>query len=82
MNYEFHIYKGDEFGRIAETAEVIVKRVSGDGAAKARAGRMAKSANGPVDLARSGKGEWTSRYITTACPSEFHSSGFRFERLT
>lgn len=52
-----------------------------DAAAKAKAGRIAKAMGGPVDLARAGSADWSERYLTTAAPSEFHASGFRFERL-
>jgi hypothetical protein len=82
QQFEFHAYKGNEFGEIAETAELTVSRLSGDSAAKAKAGRLAKRVNGPVDLALAGAAEWQERYITTASPSEYHASGYRFERLT
>jgi len=50
-------------------------------AAKGRAGRLAKRINGPVDLAYAGNEPWEERYITTASPSAYHKSGYRFERL-
>lgn len=85
--FEFHAYKGDEHGRIAERAEMTIKEFAETISAKGYAGRMAKRVNGPVDLARA-DGEfpavsapWESRYITTASPSDYHKSGYRFERL-
>lgn len=80
--FEFHAYAGDEHGVIAERAEVTTERMTSDSAARAKAGRIAKRINGPVDLARAGSAEWADRYITTANPSEHHAAGFRFERLT
>lgn len=50
-------------------------------ALKGHAGRWAKRVNGPVDVAYAGAEPWAERYITTASPSEFHASGYRFERL-
>ena len=82
QQFEFHAYKGDEFGSIADTAEMTVARLSGDGAAKAKAGRLAKRINGPVDLAIAGGADFGDRYITTASPSDYHASGYRFERIT
>jgi len=55
-----------------------------DGAARAKAGRLAKRHEASVDVARfgaDGREEWGKRYITTASPSPYHASGFRFERL-
>lgn len=82
QQFEFRTYSGNEFGDISERPVVTFERLSGDSAAKAKAGRMAKAANGPVDLALAGDATWDVRYLTTAMPSEFHKSGFRFERLT
>lgn len=85
--FEFHAYRGDENGVIADRAEVTTKAFAETVYAKAYAGRLAKRINGPVDIARS-EGEfssvaapWESRYVTTASPSEHHASGYRFERL-
>lgn len=74
--FEFVCYdeNADEIG--TETL-----RLRGDSSAKAKAGRLAKRNNGPVDLAYAGDADWADRYITTAAPSEFHASGYRFERL-
>jgi hypothetical protein len=81
QQFELHAYKGDEFGVLAERAEVTYERGS-ESAVRAKAGRMAKRFNGPVDLALAGNAEWNERYMTTASPSEFHSAGYRFERLS
>ena len=51
-----------------------------DAAAKAKAGRLSKQIDGPVDIVRQGDGEWNDRYITTAMPSPYTTSGFMFER--
>ena len=75
--FEFHIYRGD----LTAKPEVIFDRLRTDGAARNKAGRLAKTAGGPVDLAFAGSADWSDRYLTTASPSEFHSSGYRFERL-
>ncbi|TGT90865.1 hypothetical protein EN804_05890 [Mesorhizobium sp. M8A.F.Ca.ET.161.01.1.1] len=56
-------------------------RLGSDSAARAKAGRMAKRNNAPVDIALAGAAPWNERYITTASPSDFHASGYRFERL-
>lgn len=76
QQYELVPFDGDgrEMGR-------FIVRKSGDNAARLHAGRVAKVNNGPCDLARAGNAEWNDRYLTTAAPSEFHASGFRFERL-
>ena len=81
MQFEFHVYAGDDDGAIAERAEIFFHRLSGDSAARARAGRYAKRFKGPVDLALAGGAEWNERYITTANPSEYHAAGYRLERL-
>ena len=62
--------------------QVSFERLKTDSAARAKAGRLAKRVDGPVDLALAGAAEWDERYITTANPSTFHSTGYRFERLT
>lgn len=77
LQFEFHAYAGDS---LAET--VTFERLAGDQAARAKAGRLAVKVEGPVDLARAGAAGWDERYITTANPSSFHASGYRFERLT
>lgn len=78
MSQQYEIRPFDEDGR-EMGAQFISKR--SDAAAKSHAGRVAKLNNGPVDLARAGGADWNDRYLTTASPSEFHQSGYRFERL-
>lgn len=83
--FEFHAYKGDEHGVVAERAEVTVESFAETAHAKAYAGRLSKKVNGPVDVARwesVSDHDWHDRYITTASPSEYHVTGYRFERLT
>lgn len=81
LQFEFHAYAGDEFGVIADRAEVSTERMASESAARGKAGRLAKKINGPVDLAVAGAAEWAERYITTASPSEVHAAGYRFERI-
>lgn len=82
QQFEFHIYKGrSEEGVHASEPEVVFESLSGDSAARSKAGRLAKKFDGPVDLAYAGAADWSDRYITTASPSTFYSSGYRFERL-
>jgi hypothetical protein len=78
FQYEVHAYGKDACLRVPV---VTYERLKSDAAAKAKAGRLAKSMGGPVDLARSGSADWSERYLTTAAPSDFHVSGYRFERL-
>ncbi len=80
--YEFHAYHGDASGSVSASAVVTTEQFPSDTQAKAKAGRLSKLVNGPVDLARHGNSAWEKRYMTTASPSEFHASGYRFERLT
>lgn len=82
MQFEFHVYAGEDDGNIADRAEILFQRLSGDSAARSTAGRYAKRFKGPVDLAIAGGAEWNERYITTASPSEYHTAGYRLERLT
>lgn len=82
QQFEFHAYRGDDDGVIVDSADITFARLSGDSAARAKAGRMSRRINGPVDLAIAGAADWNDRYITTASPSEYHSSGYRLERLT
>ncbi|TPN04487.1 hypothetical protein [Mesorhizobium sp. B2-1-2] len=76
QQFEFHAYQDDGF-----TPEITTEQLRGEAAARSKAGRMAKLGNGPVDLAYAGSAPWNERYITTASPSEFHASGYRFLRL-
>lgn len=82
LQFELRAYAGDDDGVIADREEVTFERFASDAAAKSFAGRMARRIKGPVDLARAGGADWDERYLTTAAPSDFHASGFRFERLT
>ena len=81
QQFEFHAYRGDDEGVIAESPDITFARLSGDSAARAKAGRMSRRINGPVDLAIAGAADWNDRYLTTASTSEYHSTGYRFERL-
>lgn len=78
LQFELRAYGKDACLRVPV---VTFERCAGDSAARAKAGRLAKSTGGPVDLALAGGGEWGDRYITTANPSEYHATGYRFERL-
>jgi hypothetical protein len=74
--FEFHDFSGER-----SIAVVTIERLKSDSAARAKAGRLAKANGGPIDLAFAGGAEWEDRYITTASPSIYHRSGYRFERL-
>ncbi len=74
--YELHAFADEQ-----DLGKTIIDCPT-DMAALGRAGRLAKRNGGPVDLARAGDDPWADRYITTAAPSEFHASGYCFERLT
>ena len=82
MQFEFHVYSGGDDGTPSSLPEIHVHSFSSDRAARSAAGRYAKRANCPVDLARAGGAEWSERYLSTAIPSEQHASGYRLERLT
>jgi len=82
QQFEFHAYRGTDDGSISVSPEITFARLSGDSAARAKAGRLARNINGPVDLAIAGAADWSDRYVTTASPSQYHSTGYRFERLT
>ena len=69
------------FDENADEKERQIIQLKGDSSARSKAGRLAKANGGPVDLAYAGNADWPDRYITTALPSSFHSSGFSFERL-
>lgn len=78
LQFEFRAYPDEARG-----PEVVsFEQMSGDQAARSKAGRLSRMINGPVDIARAGSGDWADRYLTTASPSEFHAAGYRFERLT
>lgn len=76
-DYEFRVYP--EGGEEANSESGMYRS---DSSARAHAGTLAKRFNGPVDLATNEAGLWEDRYMTTASPSEFHVTGYRFERLT
>lgn len=75
---EFELVPFDE--DLREMDRITIRK-SSESAARAHAGRIAKINGGPVDLARAGSDDWNERYLTTASPSEFHATGYRFERL-
>lgn len=75
--YQFHCYSDD-----GSFLGVHVEDYVSESAARNAAGRQAKQDNGPCDLAHNGDEPWEERYITTASPSEYHATGYRFERLT
>lgn len=79
--FELQAYRGAADGAVVDRPDITYERFASDSAARAKAGRLAKKINGPVDLARAGGAEWNERYITTANPSEYHAAGYRFERL-
>jgi hypothetical protein len=80
--FELQAYPADEDNAILNAnPEIEFENCRDIAAAKGKAGRLAKRINGPVDLAYAGNEPWNERYITTASPSEYHKSGFRFERL-
>lgn len=79
--FEFHAYKGDEYGAIADRPEVTTAEYEEKVSAVGYAGRMAKRIQGPVDVALAGESPWEDRYITTAAPCSYRISGSRFERL-
>lgn len=81
QQFEFHAYKDDGFGAISANPDITFARLSGDGSARAHAGRLARRIGGPVDIAIAGAADWSDRYMTTASPSEYHTSGYRLERL-
>lgn len=67
--FEFHAYAGDEHGATAERADVTTKEFAETAQARA------------FDPPEQPTRDWSSRYITTASPSEYHAAGYRFERL-
>ena len=80
QQFEFQAYRNHDDYLMSEP-EVSFARLSGISAARAKAGRLAKRIDGPVDIALAGAADWADRYLTTANPSEYHSSGYRFERI-
>ena len=77
-HYEFKSYGKDAMG--AEYVEYHFCK--SESSARSKAGRIAIKVNGPVDVAHASGGKWEDRYMTTAAPSEYHSAGYRCERLT
>ena len=75
--YELRSYGEDALGEM----KIDYLTCRSDSSARSAAGRMAKKIGGPVDLADVGSQPWDQRYMTTASPSEYHSSGYRCERL-
>jgi hypothetical protein len=82
IQFELRAYPADESGRFTtDRPQVEVQHYRNEAAARGHAGRWSKRVNGPVDLAHAGDEPWSERYLTTASPSEFHASGYRFERI-
>lgn len=80
--FEFHDYgNGAGDGSVLERANISTMEFEETAQARTHAGKLAKKMGGPVDLAKAGDGEWSERYITTAAASEYHTAGYRFERL-
>lgn len=79
--FEFHAYPADENGDIAAVPTITTVPFEEAAQAKAHAGKLAKQCGGAVDIARIGDRPWSSRYLTTAMPSEFHAKGYRLERI-
>lgn len=77
--FDFDLIHYGEDGAGAEVRET--RKFVSEAAAKAAAGTLAKRVKGPVDIAHSGPGAWADRYMTTASPSEYHTAGYRFERI-
>lgn len=80
LQFEFRAFKGAD-DLIADRPDITFESCQTESAAKAKAGRIAKRIDGPVDLAYAGAADWPERYVTTAMPSQFHAQGYRFERL-
>lgn len=78
MAQSFELVPFDQDGR--EMDRITIEKPS-EAAVRSHAGRVAKANNGPVDIARAGDEDWNDRYVTTAAPSEFHATGYYFERL-
>lgn len=76
QQFEFVVFDED-----VREVERLSFHLRGDGAARSKAGRIAKRNGGPVDLAYAGNADWNDRYITTASPCLFSKSGYRFERI-
>ena len=74
--FQFDVYDDAVMPITTEFAEFEEKAQ-----ARAFAAKLVKKNGGPVDLAIAGDGDFSDRYITTASPSEYHTSGVRFERL-
>lgn len=72
------VHYGEDAASSTPTREFVR---GSDASAKAKAGRLSKQIKGPVDVALAGAADWQDRYLTTASPSEYHATGYRFERL-
>lgn len=68
----------DERGLLREDVFSFAETTS----AKSKAGRIARARGTPVDLAFAGDEDWNERYISTAMPCEYSTTGFRFERIS
>jgi hypothetical protein len=83
VRYELRIFPADEHGGMKTENEFteFVDFVDINSVKRA-AGILSKTHNGPVDIAYADdRYPWDERYMTTAMPSEYHKSGYRFERL-
>lgn len=71
------------YGAFAEsdTPTREYRQYRSDSAARSYAGRLAKRINGPVDVAFAGAADWDKRYLTTASPSDVHTSGYQFVKI-
>jgi hypothetical protein len=70
MLFEFHV----------EDRPPFQSEHSSMSAARSKAGKLARRYDCPVDVANGGDAPFPDRYITTAMPSEFRETGFRFSR--
>jgi len=83
IRFEFRVFPADEHGGMQTEREFTEFFDLRDlGAAKGKAGTLAKQNNGPVDLAYADdRYPWNERYITTATPSKYVKGGFQLERI-
>lgn len=67
--YEFHRYHATPEGDVSpEPVEVLSLPCFGEAAAKSAARKLARTHQGPVDVARAGPSPWNDRYVGTASP--------------
>ena len=71
-----------DYGINPNSPEITTREYRSESAARSHAGALAKRNGGPVDLAHvKFLRSWNERYITTAIPSDYHKSGYCFERI-